>query len=205
MKLIWFVVLMLYFFLIACSFSGNKQYGEKKQNRDLLKEMVQESNNLNNNNFYRTKSKYNNSSKKLYKNTSSSFQVKRKIKDARNQYLKILKEYQQNSLSNLQEEVKKMLIFNSESNYVDNSLYLAGKLALKEGQYGEALKYFNKLIKDYPYGNKVNSAILAKGFTYKRMNLDFLANKMFKKVLNEYFDSPEAKIALIELKLLNRK
>jgi TolA-binding protein len=90
-----------------------------------------------------------------------------------------------------------------QSQFADNVIYLSGLLALQNHGYPEALRQFQKVIKFYPNSNKAVSAQFSKAITYKRLNLDAEAKRVFKEVMVKYPGSPESFRAEAELKLLN--
>lgn len=88
------------------------------------------------------------------------------------------------------------------SSYADNILYIAGRLAFDSKNYAEAIKYYQKVITQYPRSNKVVAAKYAKAIAYKRMNLEPQAKGVFAEVRKKYPGSPEAFRAENELKLM---
>ncbi len=88
------------------------------------------------------------------------------------------------------------------SPYADNVLYLAGKMALGNKNYAEAIKYFQKVIAQYPRSNKAVAARMAKGYAYKKMNLAPQARYVFQELKSKYPGSPEYFRAENELKIL---
>lgn len=88
------------------------------------------------------------------------------------------------------------------SAYADNVLYLAGRMAFDNRNYAEALKYYQKVITQYPRSNKVVAAKFAKGIAYKRMQLEPQAKGVFANLRKEFPGSPEAFRAENELKLM---
>ncbi|MBK9323558.1 MAG: tetratricopeptide repeat protein [Bdellovibrionaceae bacterium] len=88
------------------------------------------------------------------------------------------------------------------SSYADNTLYLAGRMALDNKNYAEAIKYFQKVITQYPRSNKVVAARLAKGVAYRKMNLAPQAKYVFQELKKKYPGSPESFRAENELKLI---
>lgn len=89
-----------------------------------------------------------------------------------------------------------------QSVYADNALFLAGRMAVDNGNYAQAMKYFSQIEKDYPRSNKVVSAKFAKAMTYKKMNLPEFALPTLKEVRARYPGSPESFRADAELKII---
>jgi TolA-binding protein len=90
----------------------------------------------------------------------------------------------------------------SRSDYIDDAYYLNGLMNLADKNYGKAILAFNKIIKDYPNGNRVEAAHFAKAATLKKMNLKNLAAEAFAETAKKYPGSPEALRASDELKLV---
>ncbi|MBC86486.1 MAG: hypothetical protein CL677_04840 [Bdellovibrionaceae bacterium] len=89
--------------------------------------------------------------------------------------------------------------------HLDNAYYLFARLNLEAGNYGEALRNFDRVIKDFPIGNKRPSSIYGKAQTYIKMNLPKMAKQAFTQLMNEYPDSLEAKRAEVEIRLIKDK
>lgn len=117
-------------------------------------------------------------------------------------YGELISHFERNDEIGFQSRFQMMMSKYSHSPLADDSLYLAGLQQVGIKNYGKALKYFNRLIQDYPYGNKTGAALFAKGAVYRKMNLDSLAMTNFKDVLKRYPGSPEAFRAQAELRLL---
>lgn len=88
------------------------------------------------------------------------------------------------------------------SAYADNALFLAGRMAVDNGNYAQAIKYFSQIEKDYGKSNKVVAAKFAKAMTYKKMNLPEFALRSLKEVRARYPGSPESFRADAELKII---
>lgn len=88
------------------------------------------------------------------------------------------------------------------SSYADNVLYLAGRLAFSNKNYAESIKYYQKVITQYPNSNKVVGAKFAKALAYKKMNLEPQAKGVLADLRKRYPGSPEAFRAENELKLM---
>lgn len=88
------------------------------------------------------------------------------------------------------------------SPYADNVLYLAGRMAFGNKNYAEAIRYYQKVITQYPRSNKVVAAKFAKGVAYKKMNLAPQAKNVLTDLRKKYPGSPEAFRAENELKIM---
>jgi TolA-binding protein len=92
----------------------------------------------------------------------------------------------------------------ARSPLMEDSLYLAGMMAVSEKNYGVALRNFNRILKEHPHGHKVASALFAKGATLKKMNLPDQARQSWLQVQKHFPGSPESMRAAMEIKILNR-
>lgn len=88
-----------------------------------------------------------------------------------------------------------------KSIYADNALFLAGRMAVANRNYPEAVRYFARIENEYPKSNKVAAARFAKAMTYKKMNLPEFAKKNFIEIRKKYAGSPESFRSDGELKL----
>jgi TolA-binding protein len=71
-------------------------------------------------------------------------------------------------------------------------------------QYEQAILSYQKVIKDYPNGNKVPNAILRQAMAFTEINDKISAKLLLKKVINNYPDTPEAKSAESQLQKLEQ-
>lgn len=56
-----------------------------------------------------------------------------------------------------------------EADYMDNALYWMGECLYGLGRYNEALGYFQRVVSEYPDGNKVPDALLKEALTHERL------------------------------------
>lgn len=117
-------------------------------------------------------------------------------------YSKILETYRTKALGELQKTLQLLIKTYPDSVFADNALYLAGLLALEQGQLDLASKYVDRILKDYPRGNKVVAALFTRAVIAKRLNHFDEARQLFLKVRSLYRGSPEAERVGLELKLL---
>jgi TolA-binding protein len=116
-------------------------------------------------------------------------------------YSLILKEYRTRNEIGLKAHVSTFVKKYPKSPSADNALYLNGLLAVENHNYGEALINFNRVIKQYPNGEKVVAAMFAKAMTFKKMNLGSESKRMLEMVNQKYPGSPESFRASAELKM----
>jgi TolA-binding protein len=73
-------------------------------------------------------------------------------------------------------------------------------MALK--QYEQAILAFQKVIKQYPRGNKVPNALLRQALAFDELNDKTSAKLLLRKLINQYPKTNEAKIAENKLKTM---
>lgn len=117
-------------------------------------------------------------------------------------YSELVKAYRANDEIGFKSRLQTFMTRFSNSSYADNALYLAGRMAFENKNYGEAIKYYQRVVTQYPRSNKVVGAKLAKGIAYKKMNLQPQAKSVFADLRKRYPGSPEAFRAENELKIL---
>lgn len=117
-------------------------------------------------------------------------------------YSGLVSAYDANNLVAFKGRLQSLLSRFPTSPYADNALYLAGTLAVNNGNYSEAIKYFSEVETKYPRSNKVVAAKFAKAMTYKAMNLKGFAKSNLRQLVKKYPGSPESYRASAELKFL---
>lgn len=83
--------------------------------------------------------------------------------------------------------------------YADDTCYLLGMFFVSEKKFGLALQEFNKVITQYPSGNRLPAAMFAKASVYRRMELASKANKIYSQVIKQFPGSTESYRAATEL------
>jgi TolA-binding protein len=116
-------------------------------------------------------------------------------------YSEIVASYRKNDEIGFKSRLQTFRTRFSNSQFADNVLYLAGRMAFNNKNYGEAIKYYQRVVNQYPRSNKVVAASLAKGVAYRKMNLTPQANYVFKDLRKKYPGSPESFRAENELKM----
>jgi TolA-binding protein len=117
-------------------------------------------------------------------------------------YAEIFNAYRANDEIGFKSRMQTFITRFPASSYADNVLYLAGRLAFNNKNYAEAIRYYQKVITQYPHSNKVVAAKYAKGIAYKQMNLAPQAKGVFADLRKKYPGSPEAFRAENDLKLM---
>ena len=117
-------------------------------------------------------------------------------------YASLIKAYRKDDLVQTREHLETLIGFYPQSVYADNAFYLIGILQMKKGQLGESIATFDRVIKEYPRGNKRASALYAKGIAYKKLLLLKPARDHLMKVIENYPGSLESQRAKVELNLI---
>lgn len=118
-------------------------------------------------------------------------------------YSEIVAAYQSRDEIGLKSRMQTFLSKHAKSSFADNVLYLAGRQALDNKNYAEAIKFFGRVQTEYPNSNKTVSAQFAKAMAYKKMNLEPQARKVLREIMQKYPGSPESFRADNEMRLLN--
>lgn len=124
-----------------------------------------------------------------------------KGKDDITLYSEIVAFYQSNDQRRLRHRLQSLMTQFPQSHFIDNALYLAGRQSMENRNYPEAIKYFQKVINEYPQSNRMVSAQFAKAMTYKKMNLNTQSKNVLKDIKKKFPGSPESYRAESEMKL----
>lgn len=117
-------------------------------------------------------------------------------------YSEIISDYQSGKYRSLVVRLRGFSRKFPKSPFLDNAYYLAGKLALEENNFKDAVLYFQKVISQFPLSNKVASAKFGKAMAYRRMNLNAQARNVFLDIQKFHKAAPESFRAETELKLI---
>ncbi|MFO7861151.1 MAG: tol-pal system protein YbgF [Desulfosalsimonas sp.] len=83
----------------------------------------------------------------------------------------------------------------SGSDHADNARFWIGEIYFAEQWYERAILEYEKVIKNYPDGNKVAGAYLKQGFSFEKIGENANARLILNELLDKFPDSNEAKIA----------
>lgn len=78
-----------------------------------------------------------------------------------------------------------------EADYMDNALFWIGECYYGMGRYNEALGYFQRVVSEYPDGNKVPDSLLKVALTYERLDNVRSATDVLR-VLTDTYPSTDA-------------
>lgn len=117
-------------------------------------------------------------------------------------YSKVLETYRAHQNEDLQKALQILLKTYPDSVYADNALYLAGLLAFESNDAVRAAHFMDRVIREYPKGNKMVSALFARAMIDKRLGKIGLAKQMLQSIQKSYPGSPEAHRSATEMKLI---
>ncbi len=85
---------------------------------------------------------------------------------------------------------------------VANAHFWIGECEYRLSRYEEAILEYNKVINKYPKSNKVPDALLKQGFAFAKLGDKESARILLKRIIKNYPNTPQAKAAKRQLKLL---
>jgi tol-pal system protein YbgF len=89
-----------------------------------------------------------------------------------------------------------------KSKTADNAQFLLGEIYFHEKWYEKAILEYQKVIENYPKGNKTPGALLKQGFAFLSLGDNANAGLILKELIRKFPDSDEANIAKNKLKTL---
>lgn len=89
-----------------------------------------------------------------------------------------------------------------KSSYSDNALFWVGETYFLQKDYQKAILEYQKVIEQFPKGNKVPAALLKQGLAFARLNDSSNAKIILDDLIRRYPQSPEALVAKKQLKRL---
>lgn len=90
-----------------------------------------------------------------------------------------------------------------EDDYMDNALFWMGECLYGLGRYSEALGYFQRVVDEYPDGNKVPDSLLKEALTYERLSDASRASSVLTTLVETYPTTDAAERARQRLRDLN--
>lgn len=94
---------------------------------------------------------------------------------------------------------EKFLAVHGKSEYGDNAQFWIGETYFFEKDYERAILEYEKVIKNYPQGNKVPNALLKQGLSFIELGDKNSAKLLLQRVIDEYPNTSPARIARIKL------
>ncbi|TWI71781.1 tol-pal system protein YbgF [Desulfobotulus alkaliphilus] len=95
-----------------------------------------------------------------------------------------------------------ILVHFPDSNLADNAQFWIGDIYYREKWYEKAILEYQKVIDNYPKGNKVASALLKQGFAFEKLGQKANARLILEELLRKYPGSSESLIAQRKLRQL---
>ena len=92
-----------------------------------------------------------------------------------------------------------------ESPYADNALYWIGECYYSQAVYQTAMDYFQRLILEYPQGDKVPAAYLKRGISLMKVERNDEALAVFRLLISKHPLEEESKIAQQKIKEIIEK
>ena len=86
-----------------------------------------------------------------------------------------------------------------QSDEADNAQFWIGETYYRENWYEKAILEYQKVIENFPKGNKVPAALLKQGMAFTELGDKENARLIFKELVDRFPRSTEAKIATQKL------
>jgi len=87
-----------------------------------------------------------------------------------------------------------------KSEHADNAQFWVGEIYYREKWYEKAILEYQKVIENYPKGNKVPASLLKQGFAFLSLGDKANARLILKELAKKYPETNEGKIAVQKLK-----
>ena len=118
-------------------------------------------------------------------------------------YAKIAESYRRHDEKETEKNLGLFLKVYPDSAFADNAVYQMGLLAFENGHTERADDYMNRVLREFPKGNKVVSALFAKAMIEKRKQHFSRARTLLNEIQHSFPGSPEANRVMVELRILN--
>jgi len=99
---------------------------------------------------------------------------------------------------------KRFLSLYPRNRLADHARYWIGEIYYSRGNWERAILEFDRVIKEYPGGDKVPAAILKEGFSFERLGSKKEARLLLERLVEKYPNSPEAKMAGERIKKMKK-
>ncbi|UCD86457.1 MAG: tol-pal system protein YbgF [Desulfobacterales bacterium] len=117
-------------------------------------------------------------------------------------YARAKKGFDQGQYENARELFRSFLKQYPKSEMADSAQFWLGEIYYHEKWYEKAILEYQKVIEDYPKGNKIPSALLKQGFAFLNLGDNANAGLILKELIRKFPDSNEANVAKNKLKTL---
>jgi len=119
-------------------------------------------------------------------------------------YFKGFKLTKDKELDKATEVFKRFLNLYPRNKLADHARYWLGEIYYSKGNWERAILEFDRVIKEYPGGDKVPAAILKEGFSFDRLGSKKEARLLLERLIQKYPQSIEAKMAKKRLEELKK-
>ena len=126
---------------------------------------------------------------------------KNDVEAAYNACYKIFKEGQ---YVKAREEFVKFLKQHPKTAYSDNAQFWIGETWYVEEKYERAIVEYEKVVKDYPSGDKVPYALLKQGMAFQKLGDKASARIVYNQIIKKYPNSNQARVAKAKLTELKK-
>ncbi len=103
--------------------------------------------------------------------------------------------YRQGDYSGAYGEFERYLSMGPPRDYLDNAYYWLGECSYGQGQFQQAISFFDRVLKEVPEGNKVPDAMLKAALAYSKLGKADKARSLLDALINTYPTTNAAKIA----------
>jgi len=102
-------------------------------------------------------------------------------------YSEAVKQYRSGELDKAEKVLADLLEqYPDDNKYADNAQYYLGNIYFQRENYHRAIEEFDKVVTNYPVGDKVPDAIYMMGLSYKKLGLEDRARTNFNRVMDNY-------------------
>ncbi len=131
---------------------------------------------------------------------TGSSKKKRKTLSKDKLYLSAKQAFDRGELETSRERFQSLIKKYPKSKNADNAQFWIGEIHFREKWYEKAILEYQKVIENYPLGNKVPAALLKQGLAFHRIGEDANARLVLNELLKKFPKSNEATIAQKKIK-----
>ena len=115
--------------------------------------------------------------------------------DREKEYSEALKTFKTGKYAEAREMFQKFLKSFPDTEYSDNAQFWIGECYYFEGQYEKAILEYEKVVQNYPKGNKVADALLKQAFSFLDLGDRASAKVLLQRIINDYPNTTSARRA----------
>ena len=123
-----------------------------------------------------------------------------KIISATDLYSSAKKSFDQGDLESAREKFDLFLKKHPKSKQADNAQFWMGEIYYREKWYEKAILEYQKVIENYPRGNKISASLLKQGLAFHQLGDKENARLILRELIRKFPKSNEAKIARKKIK-----